>query len=113
MSFYNKKTSLKSKKEIELLFKSGSSCSAGFLRSVYLQGGSSLKIGVSVPKKLIPLAVKRNLIKRRIKEQIRALPDTVFEKKKGSLFILFQGKKEVSSKEISGCINDLFLKTFH
>ena len=113
MFLFKKQNSLKSKKEIELLFKSGSSCSAGFLRSVYLPGGSSLKIGVSVPKKLIPLAVKRNLIKRRIKEQIRALPDTVFEKKKGSLFVLFQGKKEVSSKDIYECLNSLFSKTFH
>ncbi len=113
MFLFNKQNSLKSKKEIELLFKSGSSCSVGFLRTIYLSGGSSLKIGVSVPKKLIPLAVKRNLIKRRIKEQIRALPDTMFEKKKGGLFVLFQGKKEVSSREISKCITDLFLKTLH
>ena len=65
-----------------------------------------------MPKKLIPLAVKRNLIKRRIKEQIRALPDTVFEKKKGSLFVLFQGKKEVSSKEISSVYKRFVFKDF-
>ena len=113
MSFYNKKTSLKSKKEIELLFKSGSSCSVGFLRTIYLSGDSALKIGVSVPKKLVPLAVKRNLIKRRVKEQIKNMPNAVLENKKGSLFVLFQGKKEVSSKDIYECLNSLFSKTFH
>ena len=77
MFLFNKQNSLKSKKEIELLFKSGSFCSVKFLRSIYLSGGSSLKIGVSVPKKLVPLAVTRNLLKRRIKEQIRALPKEI------------------------------------
>ena len=113
MFFFKKQNSLKSKKEIELLFKSGSVCSVKFLRSIYLKGGSSLKIGVSVPKKLVPLAVTRNLLKRRIKEQIKALPKEVLSGKKGSLFVLFQGKKEVSSKDISICVKELFLKTLH
>ena len=84
-----------------------------FLRTMFLQGESFLKTGVSVPKKLIPLAVKRNLIKRRIKEQIRLLPENLLEKKQGLLFILFHGKKEVSSKEIYECLKILFSKTFH
>ena len=113
MFLFKKQNSLKSKKEIELLFKSGSFCSVKFLRSIYLNGGSSLKIGVSVPKKLVPLAVTRNLLKRRIKEQIKALPDKMLENKKGSLFVVFQGKKEVSSKDILECLSDLLLKTFH
>jgi ribonuclease P protein component len=68
---------------------------------------------MAVPKKLVPLAVKRNLIKRRIKGQIRLLPSALLEKKDGFLFVLFHGKKEVSSKEISECLNNLILKTFH
>ena len=113
MFLFKKQNSLKSKKEIELLFKSGSSCSVGFLRTIYLSGNSTLKIGVSVPKKLVPLAVKRNLIKRRVKEQIKNMPNAVLENKKGTLFVLFQGKKEVSSKDIYECLNSLFSKTFH
>ncbi len=113
MFLFKKQNSLKSKKEIELLFKKGTSCSVKFLRAIYLSGDSSLKIGVSVPKKLIPLAVKRNLIKRKIKEQIKTLPGDLLENKKGSLFVLFQGRRDVSSKEILKCVNDLFLKTFH
>ena len=113
MFLFKKQNSLKNKKEIELLFKSGSSVSVRFLRTLFLTGGSSLKIGVSVPKKLIPLAVKRNLIKRRIKEQIKNLPDKMLENKKGTLFVVFQGKKEISSKDISTCLSDLLLKTFH
>ena len=113
MFLFKKQNSLKSKKEIELLFKSGSSCSVGFLRTIYLSGDSALKIGVSVPKKLVPLAVKRNLIKRRVKEQIKNMPNAVLENKKGTLFVLFQGKKEVSSKDIYECLSSLFSKTFH
>ena len=113
MFLFKKQNSLKSKKEIELLFKAGSSCSVGFLRTIYLSGDSALKIGISVPKKLVPLAVKRNLIKRRVKEQIKNMPNAVLENKKGSLFVLFQGKKEVSSKDIYECLNSLFSKTFH
>ena len=78
-----------------------------------MSGDSALKIGISVPKKLVPLAVKRNLIKRRVKEQIKNMPNAVLENKKGSLFVLFQGKKEVSSKDIYECLNSLFSKTFH
>ena len=113
MFLFNKKNSLKNKKDIENLFKNGKSCSHMFLRTMYLPGESFLKIGVSVPKKLVPLAVKRNLIKRRIKEQIRLLPENLLEKKQGLLFILFHGKKEVSSKEIYECLKILFSKTFH
>ena len=113
MFLFNKKNSLKNKKDIENLFKNGKSCSHMFLRTIYLPGESFLKTGVSVPKKLIPLAVKRNLIKRRIKEQIILLPENLLEKKQGLLFILFHGKKEVSSKEIYECLKILFSKTFH
>ncbi|MDC3348561.1 ribonuclease P protein component [Flavobacteriaceae bacterium] len=113
MFLFNKKNSLKNKKDIENLFKNGKSCSHMFLRTIYLPGESFLKTGVSVPKKLIPLAVKRNLIKRRIKEQIRLLPENLLEKKQGLLFILFHGKKEVSSKEIYESLKILFSKTFH
>ena len=113
MFLFNKKNSLKNKKDIENLFKNGKSCSHMFLRTIYLPGESFLKTGVSVPKKLIPLAVKRNLIKRRIKEQIILLPENLLEKKQGLLFILFHGKKEVSSKEIYESLKILFSKTFH
>jgi len=37
----------------------------------------------------------------------------VLENKKGTLFVLFQGDKEISSKEIYTCLNNLFSKTFH
>ena len=113
MFLFNKKNSLKNKKDIENLFKNGKTCSHRFLRTIYLPSESFLKIGVSIPKKLIPLAVKRNLIKRRIKEQIRLFPKGLLEKKDGFLFILFHGKKEVSSKEIYECLKILFSKTFH
>ncbi|MDB9849159.1 ribonuclease P protein component [Flavobacteriaceae bacterium] len=50
MFLFNKKNSLKNKKDIENLFKNGKSCSHMFLRTMYLPGESFLKTGVSVPK---------------------------------------------------------------
>ena len=99
MFLFNKKNSLKNKKDIENLFKNGKSCSHKFLRTIYLPGESFLKIGVSVPKKLIPLAVKRNLIKRRIKEKTRLLPEDLLEKKQGLLLFYFMEKKRFPRKK--------------
>ena len=55
---------------------------------------------ISVPKKNFPLAVNRNLIKRRIKEQVKS---TKLEKKlsnKFSFFIIYLSKKILASAEI-------------
>ena len=99
MFLFNKKNSLKNKKDIENLFKNGKLCSHKFLRTIYLPSESFLKIGVSVPKKLVPLAVKRNLIKRRIKEQIRLLPSALLEKKMGFFLFCFMEKKKFPQKK--------------
>lgn len=65
---------LKSQKKIERLFTEGKRVQKFPLRAVYFFESSedvSFKIAVSVPKKLVKKANKRNLIKRRMREAFR------------------------------------------
>jgi ribonuclease P protein component len=67
---------LKSKKQIDLLFSKGKQSFAYPFKIIYLieerqQEEWPLKFSISVPKKKIKTAVKRNLIKRRTREAYR------------------------------------------
>ena len=70
-----KEERLCSKKKIELLFQSGASIMAFPIRMQYLlteaEDSSPVKILFSVPKKRFKRAVKRNLIRRRMREAFR------------------------------------------
>ena len=65
MFVLNKSTILKNKEDITRVFKKGGSFSSGPVKVFFLSEPRepALKVGFSVPKKLIPLAVKRNVIK--------------------------------------------------
>ncbi|MGI9569386.1 MAG: ribonuclease P protein component, partial [Desulfobulbia bacterium] len=72
---FGKEEKLKSKKVIERLFEEGKRIKSFPLQLVFLkidhQGESPFKVGFSVPKRQIKLAVDRNRIKRVIKEAYR------------------------------------------
>ncbi|WP_372919271.1 ribonuclease P protein component [Salegentibacter sp.] len=72
---FGKQDKLKSKKLIEDLFTRGKSVKKFPLKLVYLPlkpvDGPQLKTGVSVPKKLVKTAPKRNGIKRLMREAFR------------------------------------------
>jgi ribonuclease P protein component len=72
---YTKNEKLKSKKDIEHLFKKGKSVNAFPIRVIHVKKaepkGILINAGVTVSKKNIKLAVHRNLIKRRIREAYR------------------------------------------
>ncbi len=72
---FGKKDRLKSKKLIDKLFVEGKSIKSYPLKLVYNSmeeaEGPVLKTGVSVPKKLVKTAVKRNRIKRLMREVFR------------------------------------------
>ena len=59
-----------------------------------------VQYGVSVSKKIFSSAVKRNLIKRRVREQVKALSFTSLISKGVSFFLIYTSKDILSSKEI-------------
>ena len=72
---------LKNKKKIETIFEKGFIIKAdGLLFKGYNFKDDEIKYGVSVSKKLFPLAVDRNLIKRRLKEQAKKKKHTAIVK---------------------------------
>lgn len=71
---YPKSEKLKSKSEIDLLFKKGKWISSGSVRLIVLKSNadfSNTKVGVSVSKKFFKSAVDRNRLKRLLREYYR------------------------------------------
>lgn len=72
---YSAQEKLKSKKDIDLLFKKGKSINAFPIRAIYIKknetSSNPINAGFTVSKKNIKLAVNRNLIKRRMREAYR------------------------------------------
>lgn len=71
---FGRSQKLKSKKLIDQLFTEGRSIKSFPLKLIYVPVNSAsaeLKTGVSVPKKLVHTAVKRNRIKRLMREVFR------------------------------------------
>ena len=92
---------IKDKKKIAAVFEKGRIINGKNIsvRALRLQDEQPGYI-ISVPKKNFPLAVNRNLIKRRIKEQVKSAE---LEKKlsnKFSFFIIYLSKKILASAEI-------------
>ncbi|PLX07679.1 MAG: ribonuclease P protein component [Marinilabiliales bacterium] len=70
----NKGFILKNKSEIEELFKKGIRLNSDMLKAIWtvdISDKSGVFVFFSVPKRLIPKAHNRNLIKRRMKEALR------------------------------------------
>ena len=69
-------TKLKGKKDINTLFVNGKRLKRKPLQVVFKKVDSTdTKIGVSVPKKKVALAAKRNRLKRQMREAIRLSPE--------------------------------------
>lgn len=113
---YPKKEKLKSKKLIDQLFAEGQSVSAFPLRLVYLGttfvDGSLVKISVSVSKRHFKTAVKRNRIKRLMREAYRLNKTPFFNNLKTphAFMILYIGKDEPTFALVESRINALFEK---
>ena len=65
---------------------------------------------MSVSKKLFPLAVDRNLIKRRVKEQAKRVKLIGFVSKGVSFFLIYTSKQILHSNEIKRSIEGLCQK---
>ncbi len=90
---FPKKEKLKSKKLIELLFAEGKSVSNYPIKLIYLKTALPFDVpiqtGVTVPKKNFKSAVKRNRIKRLMRESYRLNKALVFNNSKGTFAFLF------------------------
>ena len=104
-------SSLKSEKKIELLFNEGSSIKKdGLLLKFYFFNDGLVKYGVSVPKKKFNSAVKRNLIKRKIRESVRGSDCFAVLPVGVSFFIIYNYTSVLESKKICVLVDSLLKK---
>ncbi|MDR1437022.1 MAG: ribonuclease P protein component [Candidatus Symbiothrix sp.] len=106
---FEKEERISLQKEIDFLFAEGKSFSVFPLRFVYAEkkapSGTGVSILISVPKKKFKQAVKRNRLKRLIRENYRLnkslLSECLKEQNKGLLIaVLFTGNELSSFREI-------------
>lgn len=103
---FPKKEKLKNKKRIEQLFVAGKSVSSYPLKLIYLKTDRTpdvpFQTAVTVPKRNFKSAVKRNRIKRLMRESYRLNKDLIFNNSEGSFAFLFVylGKETPSYQEI-------------
>ena len=104
-------SSLKSEKKIELLFNEGSLIKKdGLLLKFYFFNDGVVKYGVSVPRKNFKSAVKRNLIKRKIRESVRVSDCFTLFPIGVSFFIIYNYNSVLESKKISVLVDSLLKK---
>ena len=97
------------KKGIDRLLAKGRHGSAGDIRYIYAPGNGEEfnRILVSVPKKLFKRAVKRNLLKRRIRESWRRLKHGMLQQKGLDILLIYSTKEVLTYQEIYKCIEDV------
>lgn len=102
MNSLKKKERLSGRTEIGRLFKEGNAFNCKPFRVVFIESNNedlgSVAIAISVPKKNFKRAVKRNLIKRRIREAYRLNKSALIQSlnnqnKKISLLIIYTGRE--------------------
>lgn len=105
-----KKERLCGKKGIENLLARGRHGSAGAIRYIFAEGNGEEfnRILVSVPKKLFKRAVKRNLLKRRIRESWRKQKNSL-DPGKDILFI-YSTKEMLTYQEIYSLVGTVISK---
>ncbi|WP_343033472.1 ribonuclease P protein component [Maribacter luteus] len=103
---FPRKEKLKSKKLIEQLFKEGKHLSSFPYKLIYLKMDEPMEVrfktGVAVPKKNFKSAVKRNRIKRLLRETYRLNKHLVFNNSEGNFtfLILYLGKDMPTYKQV-------------
>ena len=111
---------LKSRKQIELLFKSGRRINETGIRALYMledneSGIYNLQLGVSVSSRNFKRAVDRNRIKRLLRESWRLqkndLLNALVESKKSlSVFLIYTGKEMPAFTELSEVVQSILKK---
>ncbi|TXN37681.1 ribonuclease P protein component [Flagellimonas hymeniacidonis] len=110
---FQKREKLKSKRVFEQLFVEGKSIKAFPVKLLYTQvsfdDGERIKVGVVAPKKKFKSAVKRNRIKRLLREAYRQNKQEAFNKIEGNFAFLFLylGNKMPEYDEVNRAIQQL------
>jgi ribonuclease P protein component len=107
-----KKERLCGKKGIDSLLARGRHGSAGPVRYIYApnNGEEHSRILISVPKKLFKRAVKRNLLKRRIRESWRKLKHDLETAGGIDILLIYSTKDVLTYQEIYDCIGTVIGK---
>lgn len=115
-SSYPKNQKLKSQKLIGRLFAEGASLSQYPIKLIYLKTelpkSVRIQAGVAVPKRNFKSAVKRNRIKRLLREAYRLNNNEVFNNSAGrfALLFLYLGKEMPSYPEIETAMKGVLAK---
>lgn len=98
------------RKDIEELLAKGRYGSAGFIRYCIRKdtGLDKSRIMVSVPKKFFKRAVKRNLLKRRIRESFRTQKDLISQP--ADILFTYNSKEVHSFEEILTAVAEILSK---
>ncbi len=117
---YPKEEHLKSKKQIDFLFKKGQLAKAYPIRAVYqwvdrIEGDKHIKAGVSVSKRKFKNAVDRNKVKRVMREALRyqkLIHESLWKEEDKTLLIMFiYGSDEfLPLKKMDKCFAKCFKK---
>tara|TARA_R110001583_G_scaffold188649_1_gene350967 strand:+ start:357 stop:743 length:387 start_codon:yes stop_codon:yes gene_type:complete len=113
-----KEEKLKSKKLIQQLFAEGKNVKSFPFRLVYLPanhfGELPIKVGFSVPKRNVKLAVHRNRIKRMMREVYRKNKDSFKENldKQYIFMLVYMAKEEINYNELELSLKKVCTK-FH
>lgn len=118
---FNKKIKLKNPKEISRLFKAGKFLFSDHIKLLWEStpndSGLLVKIGISVPKRYFKFAHQRNLIKRKLRENIRVNKNILLAElfqKNVNLFFIYKTDEIISfektNEEIIFLLNFLLKK---
>ncbi|MFV8225358.1 ribonuclease P protein component [Christiangramia aquimixticola] len=113
---FGKTEKLKSKKLIDKLFAEGKSVKSFPLKLIYTHYESEdlpeLKTGVSVPKKLVKTAVKRNRIKRLMREVFRKNKYLVTKDLSSShaFMFIYISREEISYEKLEASMKNVLEK---